>query len=242
MHFNHSTSITKNLTLFIDDKRKLNVLNAKLKEHLDSRYSIGLKLTTHQLVVAKSIGYSSHNDVVHSLPLEIDVEDFVKTFVKQVNSTSSLKCPDGCLVDFIDALLDSQLTRKKLAVIQLSKSVKAKRPYYEEMGPSEFNMPFPVYVFLDHETNELYVAKTQKQYSPERAVFGIEEMFEISADISREEVNELLNNIRVEAEALLNESWVEWDGRNFRRESTETGNDLRESLEIKVDNFCHQIG
>lgn len=195
-------------------------------------------MTTHQLIVAKSLGFSSHNDLVHSLPLETDVEDFILSFIKLINSTSSVKCNERYLVRFILPLQD-RLARKKLIVLQ-AKS-KKRMPFYENMGYSEFNKPFPVCVFLDHRTNELYISKTQKQYSPPELFYGLEEAFHVSPVISAREANELLSEIRDEAEALLNESWIAWDGNNFRRESTSHGNKIRESLKTRVDDLCSMI-
>ena len=100
MYFNHSDSSTENLTLFIDNKKTLNVLNSILKRQLESQFSINLKLTTLQIIVAKSLGYNSHNDLVHSLSIEADVDYFVRSFVKQVNSTSAVKCSTNYLEKF----------------------------------------------------------------------------------------------------------------------------------------------
>ena len=240
MYFDHSDSSTKNLTLFIDDKRALNVLNAVLKQLLESSDSIRLKLTTHQSIVAKSLNYNSHNDLIHSLPVKTNVEDFVKSFVKQVNCTSSVKRHERFLERFIVTLQDAQLVRKVVNVHKF-KSTES-MPLYESMGDSEFNMPFPVCLFLDHETNELYIAKTDKQYSPPRVFYGIEETFRVAPEISAREINELLEGIRDKAEALLNESYVVWDGHNFRRESTDCGEEIRQSMISEIDNFCSIIG
>mgnify|MGYP000147336294 CR=1 FL=1 len=236
MYFNHSDSSTENLTLFICDKRALNVLNSMLRQFLETQYSIRLKLTKHQLIVAKAVGFSSHNDLVHSLSVEADVEDFILSFVKLVNSTSSVKCNERYLVRFIAPLQDARLTRKKLNVHKIKS--KSRMPFYEGMGNAEFNRPFPVCLFLDHRTNELYISKMQKEYSPPELFFGLEETFNVSPEISAREANKILIDIRDEAEALLNESWIEWDGNNFRRESTNRGNKIRESLKNRIDEFA----
>lgn len=239
MYFDHSDSSTENLTFCICDKRTLNLLNSMLRQFLENQYSIRLKLTTHQLIVAKSLGFGSHNDLVHSLSVEADVEHFILSFVKLVNSTSSVKCNECNLVKFIAPLQDARLTRKKLTVRQIKS--KSRMPLYECMGSAEFNRPFPVLLFLDHRTNELYISKTQKEYCPPELFYGLEETFHVSPVISAREANELLSELRVEAEALLNESWIAWDGNNFRRESTNHGNKIRESLKTKIDDFCSMI-
>lgn len=235
MYINHTDSSTKNLTVSINDKRSLNVLNSTLKQQLLDNDSIHLKLTTHQLIVAKALGFNSHNDLVHSLPIRSDAEDFILSFVDHVNCTSSVKVSERSLKQFILALVGAQLARKILDVLPVSS--RKKRPLFESMGPREFDMPFPVYVFLDHETSELYVAKTEKQYCPEKLFFGIEEAFKISPELSSSEVNELMNEIKDNAEALLNESCVVWDGKNFKRVNSKKGEEIREALQIQIDEF-----
>lgn len=235
MYINHDDSSTKNLTVSINDKRSLNVLNSTLKQQILDNDSIHLKLTTHQLIVAKALGFNSHNDLVHSLPFHCDAEDFIMSFVDHVNCTSSVKVSERSLKRYILALVDAQLARKILDVLLLSS--RKKRPLFESMGPVEFDMPFPVYFFLDHETSELYAAKTEKQYSPEKLFFGIEEAFKISPELSSSEVNELMNEIKDNAEALLNESCVVWDGKNFKRVNSDKGEEIREALKIQIDEF-----
>ena len=239
MYFNHSDSSTENLTLFIDNKKTLNVLNSILKRQLESQFSINLKLTTLQIIVAKSLGYNSHNDLVHSLSIEADVDYFVRSFVKQVNSTSAVKCSTNYLEKFNVSLRDAQLARKKLNIQQIKSN--KKMPFFESMGERECDMPFPVRLFLDHQSNELYISKTEKQYSPPKLFFGIEEAFNIAPEISAAEAEKLLLDIQDEAEALLNESWIFWDGNNFRRESSERGNSIRNSLQIRIKNYLGVI-
>ena len=143
------------------------------------------------------------------------------------------------LEKFNVSLRDAQLARKKLNIQQIKSN--KKMPFFESMGEREFDMPFPVRLFLDHQSNELYISKTEKQYSPPKLFFGIEEAFNIAPEISAAEAEKLLLDIQDEAEALLNESWIFWDGNNFRRESSERGNSIRNSLQIRIKNYLGVI-
>ncbi|GGA77365.1 hypothetical protein GCM10011369_19050 [Neiella marina] len=231
--FDHHDSSTENLTLFIDNKKGLDTLNRCLQNYLQSEKSISVKFTTHREIVAEALNFKNHNDILHSLPTQIGAANFVRGYVKQINARLSQKLSKSYLAQFIYPLLENDLARKKAIVIPVKSS--HPEPFYESMGPNEFDQPFPVGIFLDHSDNTLFIQKTPKQYGPAKFAYGIEEMFQISASISGAELNKFLKEHCGLFEALLNECWISWDGYNYVCKSTEKGDDIRYKVKSLVE-------
>lgn len=82
------------------------------------------------------------------------------------------------------------------------------------MGWRGHDMPYPVFIFLNHETNEFYVSKTEKECSPPKEFYGIEQSWRFPAWTKVDKIELLLQKELTTFEDILNKTVIEWNSNN----------------------------
>ena len=232
MSITHYTSKTEYTSLLLTNKSEITKIVKICSDYLNE-LSINHKHSSLQQVVAKSLGYNTYAALLTNLPTKkIDTEEFLLNWSELCKS--HYQCPFLSLNVVINKLIETGLAAKHLIFLFNKDKWKGDEPFFEEEGRPGFERTCPVYIFLDHQTCELYISKTTYDYSPPRFFFGIEQAWQISPFAEIDEISEILENEKSTFEAILNNSEIEWDGNNHVLIQTEEGKRLTDEIERMI--------
>lgn len=211
MYSNLSPVERKTYQVTISSKRDANEA-LSIVEQLCNDHNISFKRSTLTNCLAEAFQKKYFEDLYKS-PSKYSLLEFCQVMSAKL-SEKQHKLKDVKSFDerLFNMLFDSTLRSREMKYIKS----KGKSPLYEWCNR---NMrAFPSYLFIDIKTCDVYWSMSEFGYSPPRAFWGIERMYDLNYEIkemSGAELNQFIKEIQPDIDKLLNNSRIDWDGSNF---------------------------